>query len=201
MDKDTNTSIRRTRNARLAIGESVKLMTDAHGTFSVAEAKKYCRGVEDCNLYWFEEPCNSDNRHGTAQVRKSSSVPIAAGESEFTAFDIRDMIEANAIDVIQPDAAIIGGITESMRVAALAHAHQLALAPHCWGSAFSFMAGISVAFASPAACIIEFSSGGNPMMYDLVNEKIEVHNGKVSCPTQPGLGLTPNKDFIKDYKQ
>jgi D-galactarolactone cycloisomerase len=201
MDKDTNMSILRTVNAREGIGSEIKLMTDAHGTMSVPEAKKYCRGVEDCDLYWFEEPCNSDNRHGTAEVRKSSSVPIAAGESEFTAFDIRDMIEVGAIDIIQPDAAIIGGITESMRVGALAHAHQLALAPHCWGSAFSFMAGVSVAFASPSACIIEFSAGGNPMMYDLVEEKIEVVNGMVLCPSGIGLGLTPNPDFIKEFKQ
>jgi L-alanine-DL-glutamate epimerase-like enolase superfamily enzyme len=201
MDKDTNTSIQRTINARNGIGNEIKLMTDAHGTMSVPEAKKYCRGVEDCDLYWFEEPCNADNRYGTAEVRKSSSVPIAAGESEYTAFDIRDMIAAEAIDIIQPDAAIIGGITESMRVSALAHTHQLGLAPHCWGSAFSFMAGVSIAFASPAACIIEFSAGGNPMMYDLVNEKIQVIDGLVHCPTAPGLGLTPNLDFIKEYKQ
>ncbi len=201
MDKDVNTSIRRVKNAREALGPDVNLMTDAHGTYSVPEAKKFCRGVEDLDLYWFEEPVNSDNRHGTAEVRMSSSVPIAAGESEFTAFDIRDLLELRAIDIIQPDAAIIGGITEAMRVAQLAHVHQVELAPHCWGSAFSFMAGLSVAFASPAACVIEFSSGGNPMMYDLVQEKIEVIDGYVSAPTKPGLGLTPNWDFVKDFTQ
>ncbi len=201
MDKDVNTSIRRVKNAREALGPDIKLMTDAHGTYSVPEAKKFCRGVEDQDLYWFEEPVNSDNRHGTAEVRMSSSVPIAAGESEFTAFDIRDLLELRAIDIIQPDAAIIGGITEAMRVAQLAHVHQVELAPHCWGSAFSFMAGLSVAFASPAACVIEFSSGGNPMMYDLVNEKIEVIDGYVSAPNKPGLGLSPNWDFVKEFTQ
>jgi D-galactarolactone cycloisomerase len=201
MDKDVNASIRRVKNAREALGPDIKLMTDAHGTYSVPEAKKFCRGVEDLDLYWFEEPVNSDNRHGTAEVRKFSSVPIAAGESEFTAFDIRDLLELRAIDIIQPDAAIIGGITEAMRVAQLAHVHQVELAPHCWGSAFSFMAGLSVAFASPAACVIEFSSGGNPMMYDLVQEKIEVIDGYVAAPSKPGLGLTPNWDFVKEFTQ
>jgi L-alanine-DL-glutamate epimerase-like enolase superfamily enzyme len=201
MDQTVAESVKRVKAAREAIGPDIKLMTDAHGTFSVPEAKQFCRGVEDCNLYWFEEPISPDNRHGTAEVRQATSIPIALGESEFTAFDIRDLIEVRAMDVVQPDSAIIGGITESMRVAHLAHTFQLELAPHCWGSAFSFMAGVNVAFASPAAVVIEFSLGGNPMMYDLVNEKITVEKGMISAPTAPGLGLTPNWDFVHEFKQ
>ncbi|MBU6169292.1 MAG: mandelate racemase/muconate lactonizing enzyme family protein [Bacteroidetes bacterium] len=201
MDQTVSESVKRVKAAREAIGPDIKLMTDAHGTFSVPEAKQFCRGVEDCNLYWFEEPVSPDNRHGTAEVRQSTSIPIALGESEFTAFDIRDLIEVRAMDVVQPDSAIIGGITESMRVAHLAHTFQLELAPHCWGSAFSFMAGVNVAFAAPAAVVIEFSLGGNPMMYDLVNEKITVENGMIAAPTAPGLGLSPNWDFVHEFKQ
>jgi L-alanine-DL-glutamate epimerase-like enolase superfamily enzyme len=201
MDQTVAASVKRVKAAREAIGDNIKLMTDAHGTFSVPEAKQFCRGVEDCNLYWFEEPISPDNRHGTAEVRASTAIPIAAGESEYTAFDVRDLIEVRALDVVQPDSAIIGGITESMRVAQLAHTYQLELAPHCWGSAFSFMAGVNVAFASPAAVVIEFSLGGNPMMYDLVKEKITVENGMLSAPTAPGLGLTPNWDFVHEFKQ
>lgn len=201
MDDTVGESVKRVRAAREAIGDHIKLMADAHGTFSVPEAKQFCRGVEDCNLYWFEEPISPDNRHGTAEVRASTAIPIAAGESEYTAFDVRDLIEVRALDVVQPDSAIIGGITESMRVAQLAHTYQLELAPHCWGSAFSFMAGVNVAFASPAAVVIEFSLGGNPMMYDLVKEKITVENGMLSAPTAPGLGLTPNWDFVDEFKQ
>lgn len=201
MDNSVAESVKRVRAAREAIGDNIKLMADAHGTFSVPEAKQFCRGVEDCNLYWFEEPISPDNRHGTAEVRAATAIPIAAGESEYTAFDVRDLIEVRALDVVQPDSAIIGGITESMRVSQLAHAYQLELAPHCWGSAFSFMAGVNVAFASPAAVVIEFSLGGNPMMYELVNEKITVENGMIAAPTTPGLGLSPNWDFVNEFKQ
>lgn len=201
MDQTVQNSIERVKAARKALGPNIKLMADAHGTFSVPEAKQFCRGVEDCNLYWFEEPISPDNRHGTAEVRASTAIPIAAGESEYTAFDIRDLLEVRALDVVQPDAAIIGGISETMRVGHLAAVNQLELAPHCWGSAFSFMAGLNVAFASQAATIIEFSLGGNPMMYDLVKEQIEVTNGTIGAPTAPGLGLTPNWDFVKEFKQ
>lgn len=201
MDNTVQESIRRVQAAREALGDNIKLMTDAHGTFSVPEARRFCRGVENCNLYWFEEPVGPDNRKGTAEVRASTSIPIAAGESEYTAFDVRDLIDIRAVDVVQPDSAIIGGITEAMRVAQLAHTYQLELAPHCWGSAFSFMAGVNVAFASPAATVIEFSLGGNPMMYELVHEKIEAKDGFIGAPSSPGLGVTPNWDFVKEFTQ
>ncbi len=201
MDENVKTSINRVKAAREAIGEDIKLMVDAHGTFSVPEAKQFCRALEEQNLYWFEEPISPDNKQGTAEVRAATTIPIAAGESEYTAFDIRDMINLRALDVIQPDSAIIGGITESMRVAQLAHTYQLELAPHCWGSAISFMAGVNVAFASPSAVVIEFSSGGNPMMFDLVEEKIEAINGMIQKPKGAGLGLTLNWDFVKEFTQ
>lgn len=201
MDETVNYSIKRVQAAREALGPDIKIMTDSHGTFSVPEAKRFCRGVEDYNLYWFEEPISPDNKKGTAEVRATTSIPIAAGESEFTRFEIRDLIDHQAVDVVQPDAAIIGGISEAWRVAALAAAYQLELAPHCWGSAFSFMAGVNLAFASPSAAIIEFSLGGNPMMYELVNEKISTKDGRIAQPKEPGLGLSVNWDFVKEYHQ
>jgi len=200
MDGDVNTSVARVRAARAALGPKIDIMADAHGTYSVPEAKRFCRALEDVDLRWFEEPINADNRHGTAEVRAATSIPIAAGESEFTRFDFRDLIEARAVDILQPDLAICGGITEGRRIAALADSQQLELAPHCWGSAFSFMAGVSLAFASPAATVIEFSVGANPMLFDLVQEKIEAVDGLIAAPTRPGLGVTPRMEFIDEFK-
>jgi len=105
------------------------------------------------------------------------------------------------VDVLQPDPAICGGVTESMRIGALAASYQLALAPHCWGSIISFVAGVNVAFASPSAVIVEFSLGGNPLMYELCNERPEVEGGLVQPPVRPGWGVTLNEDFIKEYRK
>lgn len=199
MDGRVDYSIERVKAARSALGPDIKIMTDAHGTFSVPEAKRYCRALEDCNLYWFEEPISSDNKMGTSELRQTTSIPIAAGESEYTRFDFVELIQHRAVDILQPDPAICGGITECMRISALASSYQLELAPHCWGSIISFMAGVNVAFASPAAIIIEFSLGGNPLMYELCNEVPDVANGRVNQPDRPGLGLTLNNDFVKEY--
>jgi L-alanine-DL-glutamate epimerase-like enolase superfamily enzyme len=110
------------RAARQGVGDGIDIMVDAHGTFSVAEAKRFCREVADCRLRWFEEPVTADDKRGCAEIRAGTDIPISAGESEFTRFDFRDLAELRAVDIFQPDMAICGGITEGMRIAALASA-------------------------------------------------------------------------------
>src|SRR5262249_40880790 len=78
--------------ARAALGPEIAIMVDAHGTFSVREAQRFARKVEACDLAWFEEPVNADDKAGQAQVRGSTDIPIASGESEFTRFDFRNLI-------------------------------------------------------------------------------------------------------------
>ena len=199
MDETVDESIRRVEAAREALGAGIKIMADAHGTFSVPEARRFCKAVEPFDLYWMEEPVSPVDKRGTAAVRAYTHTPIAAGESEFTRFDFLELIEHHAADVLQPDAAITGGISECMKVSALASTHQLELAPHCWGSAISFQAGVHVAFASPSAVLIEFSAGGNPLMYDLCEENPGVIEGRIAAPERPGLGLKLNWDFIHQY--
>ena len=200
MDGTVSASAARVEAARAALGPTIDIMADAHGTWSVSEAKQFCRAVEACNLAWVEEPVSADNRRGTAEVRAATSIPIACGESEFTRFDFRDLIEVQAVDVLQPDLAICGGITEGVRIAALAATYQLALAPHIWGSALSFAAGLHVAFASPAATILEFSLGANPLLHDLIEEPVVAERGRIAAPTRPGLGVTPRPDFIGQFR-
>jgi D-galactarolactone cycloisomerase len=199
IDGTVEASAERVAAARRALGDDVGLMVDAHGTFSVAEAKRFAAGIEQHGVRWFEEPVSADDRRGMADVRASTHVAIAAGESEFTRFDFRDLVEHRAVDVLQPDLAICGGPTEGRRIAALAEAHQLELAPHCWGSALSFQAGISLAFASPAATVIEYSLGANPLLHDLVEERIVVKDGRVAAPKAPGFGATPRPEFINEF--
>lgn len=199
MDGDVGTSVDRVVAAREALGPEVDLMVDAHGTFSAPEARRFAAGTEHCGLRWFEEPVNADDRAGAAAVRRSTSTPIAAGESEFTRFDFRDLIEAGAVDVLQPDLAICGGPTEGRRIAALAEAHQLELAPHCWGSALSYQAGVTLAFTSSAGVVIEHSLGGNPMLHDLIEEDLSTDSGRVAAPGGPGWGVTVRESFVREH--
>ncbi|HEX7927576.1 MAG TPA: mandelate racemase/muconate lactonizing enzyme family protein [bacterium] len=197
MDGDVMTSANRVRAARHGVGDGVDIMVDAHGTFSVTEAKRFCREVAPYRLRWFEEPVTADDKRGCAEIRASTDIPISAGESEFTRFDFRDLAELRAVDIFQPDMAICGGITEGMRIAALAATHQIELAPHLWGGALMFAAGLHICAVSPAAIIAEYSLGPNPMLHELAEEKFPVTDGFVDVPNRPGLGVTVREDFIK----
>ena len=192
-------SVRRVRAARAALGPDIGLMCDAHGTYSVTEAKQFCRMVEDCQLTWFEEPVTADDKRGMAEVRASTSVPIAAGESEFNRFDFRDLAELHAVDIFQPDLAICGCITEAMRIGAIASAFNLRLAPHLWTGATAFAAGMHVAAASPAGFILEYSLGANPLLHDLVAEKFVAVEGMIEIPERPGLGITIYEAFVERF--
>ncbi|MDP6342736.1 MAG: mandelate racemase/muconate lactonizing enzyme family protein, partial [Alphaproteobacteria bacterium] len=199
-DGEARASARRVAAARRALGEDIAIMTDAHGTFDTAEAKRFCRLVADCDLAWLEEPVSADDIAGCAEVRAATDIPIAAGESLFTRFDFRDLAAARAVDILQPDLAICGGITEAMRIAALAAGHQLRLAPHMWGGAVMFAAGLQICAVAPAAFIVEYSLGHNPLMHDLVAETFEVRDGRIAVPDRPGLGLTIDDDFVRAHR-
>jgi L-alanine-DL-glutamate epimerase-like enolase superfamily enzyme len=199
MDGEPHRSAARVRAARKALGPDVKLMADAHGTWTVSEAKAFCRMVEDCDLYWLEEPVTADDKSGLAEVRRASTVPIATGESEFTRHDFREIAELRAADVLQPDLAIAGGITEGVRIAAVASAYNLRLAPHLWSGAPGFAAGIALATSQSAGFILEYSLGANPLLHELVHEKFTVVEGLLEIPDRPGLGITVDEEFVRRY--
>jgi L-alanine-DL-glutamate epimerase-like enolase superfamily enzyme len=196
-DRSVDDSAARVREARESLGSEVGLMVDAHGTWSVREAQRFARKVADCDLAWLEEPVSPDNVAGQAEVRATTDIPIAAGETEQTRFAFRDLLEARAVDVLQPDLAIAGGITETLRICALAATHGLTVAPHLWGGAVLFASGLHLAVATPCVTTLEFSRGENPLLNELVHEPFELVDGHVQAPDRPGLGLTLNREFVR----
>lgn len=199
MDGSVEASLERVRAARRGVGLGVELMVDAHGTLNVGAAKRFCAGAAEFGLRFVEEPVPSDDRAGLAEVRAASPLPIAAGESEFTAFDFAELIERRALDVLQPDLAIAGGLSEGLRIAALATAHRLELAPHCWGSAISFQAARTLACASPAGVYVEVPMGGSPLLRQMASIDLELTDGALAPPTGLGFGVEPDPDFVKRF--
>jgi L-alanine-DL-glutamate epimerase-like enolase superfamily enzyme len=196
MDGSPARSAARVRAAREALGPDIRLMADAHGTWTVAEARAFCHMAEDLDLFWLEEPVSADDKSGQAEVRRCSTIPISSGESEFTRHDFRDLAELRAADVLQPDLAIAGGITEGLRIASIASAFNLRLAPHLWSGAPAFAAGMHLAATQSSGFILEYSLGHNPMLHDLIEEEFPVVDGHVEIPDRPGLGITVREDFL-----
>jgi L-alanine-DL-glutamate epimerase-like enolase superfamily enzyme len=201
MDGPPHISAARVRAARAAIGPDVELMVDAHGTYTVADAKRFIHMVADCDLSWFEEPVIADDKPGMAEVRAAGSVPIATGESEATRYAFRDLAMLKSADIFQPDPAFCGGISEAMKIGTIASAFNLRLSPHLWAGAPCFFAGLHVCAASPASFIIEYSLGANPMIHDLVEERIEAQDGMIAIPDRPGLGFTISERFLEAHAQ
>ena len=199
-DGDLGHSVARVHAARDGLGPNIDIMCDAHGTFSVVEAKRFCDQVRDCRIAWFEEPVTADDKRGMAEVRATTDIPIATGESEFTRFDFRDLVEHRSADILQPDLSIAGGITETMRIEALCSAWQLRFAAHIWGGATTFAAGLHVSAAVSSAFILEYSLGANPMLHELALEDFTVEDGMIEIPDRPGLGVTINEDFVREHR-
>jgi L-alanine-DL-glutamate epimerase-like enolase superfamily enzyme len=196
-DASVDDSAARVAEARETLGPGVGIMVDAHGTWSVREAQRFARKVETLDLCWLEEPVSPDNLAGQAEVRGATDIPIAAGESEQTRFAFREMLDARAVDVLQPDPAIAGGLTEVRTIAGLAASQGLTVAPHLWGSAILFATGLHLCVSTPCATVLEYSRGENPLLNDLVEETIAFEDGHVLAPTGPGLGLTLRRDFVE----
>jgi len=101
------------------------------------------------------------------------------------------------VDILQPDVAIAGGITETLRISALAAAHGLTVAPHLWGSAILFASGLHLAAAIPCVTTLELTRGENPLLNQLVREPFDLRDGFVHVSDAPGLGVTIDRDFAR----
>jgi L-alanine-DL-glutamate epimerase-like enolase superfamily enzyme len=199
IDGPPHVSAARVRAARAALGPGIDIMVDAHGTFNVGDAKRFASLIQDQDVAWFEEPVIADDKPGMAEIRAACSIPIAAGESEATRFAFRDLAVLRAVDIFQPDLGYCGGISEGLKIAALASSFNLRLAPHLWAGAPCFFAGLHLCAASPASFIIEYSLGANPMIHDLVEETVSVQDGMIDVPDRPGLGFTISEDFVRNH--
>jgi D-galactarolactone cycloisomerase len=188
-------------------GAPVTLMIDTNHAYGVADAIRLGRALEEYGLRWYEEPVVQEDVRGYAEVRRALRTPVAGGENEFTLFGFRDLIAAEAVDVVQPDIAAAGGFTACRHIAALAHANGVAVNPHVWGSAIGQAASLHLLATLPVAHpalfaaqpIFEYDQSSHPFRRELVDKPIEQKDGWVDVPHAPGLGLVVNREVLEKY--
>ena len=152
--------------------------------------------MEPYDIFWFEEPIPPDDYKGHILISQSTSIPIATGENEYTKYGFRDLIENRAAAILQPDALIMGGPTEFMKVAAQAQAHNLPIAPHGRQEVH-----IHLLCAIPNGLILEYYRGETDPIFDKVySYTLKVDNGFVSPPDLPGFGMEPDLEFLEQYR-
>ena len=191
-----NEDVERIRVVRDAVGPDVKVMVDANCAYRFYEAIEIARKTEKYDLYWFEEPVNPDDYEGHKLISQATSIPIATGENEYTRYGFRDLIEKRCVAILQPDALILGGITEFMKVAALAQAHDLPLAPHG-----NQEVHVHLVSAIPNGLTVEYyRDSTDPMWGRMFNETLMVEDGHVRPPDRPGIGIEPNEEALAPYR-
>lgn len=186
--------VERVAAVRNALGAGVDILIDANNRWNAYDAIRFGRAVEKYNPYWFEEPVEPDDFAGSAEVKRALDIPIASGENEFTRWGTRDLLEADAVDILNLDTVIAGGITEYRKIAAMASAHHIPVAPH--GNPFM---AVHLLAATPNALIME-TYPAVESKYNLALPLFPVKNGYITVPNKPGLGIDPDPEIVRKYK-
>jgi L-alanine-DL-glutamate epimerase-like enolase superfamily enzyme len=178
---DTKEDLRRVAGIREHIGWDVPLMVDANQQWDRATALRMGRQLEEFNLIWIEEPLDAYDFEGHAHLAQVLDTPIATGEMLASVAEHKGLIAANGCDIIQPDAPRVGGITQFLRLSALADERGLGLAPH-----FAMEIHLHLAAAYPREPWVEHFDWLDP----LFNERLETKDGRMIVPDRPGLGVS-----------
>ena len=166
---------------RQAVGADFEIMTDANQCFSLSEAIRRARHYEELDIAWFEEPLHADNIEAHAQLCRSTSVPIAVGESLYSIAQFKDYLVRKACTIVQVDVGRIGGITPWLKVAHMAEAHHVDVCPH-----FLMELHVSLAAAVPNGRYVEYI----PQLDAITTSRMRVENGRAMPSDTPGLGIT-----------
>ncbi|HXZ43645.1 MAG TPA: mandelate racemase/muconate lactonizing enzyme family protein [archaeon] len=192
----------RVRAVRETIGSDIRLMVDANGAWDVPTAVKMGRAMEPFDIYWYEEPVSPDDLMGSAEVAAKVMIPVAGYETcTYGKVGFRDYIAARAIHFVQPDVAWCGGLTEALKIAHLAQAWNMSLAPHIHGSAIAVAAAAQLLGAVANASMAEMVFPAHPLMADLVREPLVVdRTGHIELSDRPGLGVELEPDVVSKYR-
>ncbi len=188
---------RAVRAVREAIGPQARLMVDGSMRYAPDTALRLARELEAVQAFWFEEPFPPEEADAFAQLRPQVRVPLAAGENEFGVQGFKELIRAQALDIVQPDCSRSGGITECRRIGLMAQEHGLRVATHTWSDAVALVANMHLIASLPNGVTVEVDRTGNPMIDDLLTEPLVVREGEIALPDRPGLGIELNMDVVK----
>jgi D-arabinonate dehydratase/D-galactarolactone cycloisomerase len=184
---------------REALGPAIRVMLDANCGYDVRTALELSKAAAAYDPYWLEEPLPPENIEGLAFIRRHAGLRIAAGECEHSAFGVRDLLTRQAVDVIQPNIARAGGITEAQRIAALSHLFGIPVAPHGVGSAVAIAAALHWMAATPNFLIYEYNRFLNPIREEILRQPLCLQGGCLTVPEGPGLGIEVDPAAVERY--
>jgi len=187
-------AVERIAAIREAVGGEVDIGIDCHGRLSPAVAARLCEALSPLHPMFIEEPVPPGDVDALAAVARKTTVPIAAGERLFTRWGFREVLEKRAAAILQPDLSHAGGILEVRKIAALAEAYNVALAPHCPLGPISLAAGLQVDACTPNFLCQEQVCLGEGYL----RRPFELRDGHLAVPDGPGLGIEIDEDALAE---
>ena len=186
---------------RNAFGAAVEIMVDANVAYSLADARRVMPALEANQVGWLEEPFAPHDYRTYREAKQFSRTPLAAGENHYTRFEFSRAIEDGAINILQPDLSKTGGVTEALRIAAIASAYKLPVCPHTSMTGINMAASIHFLAAIDNGGYFEADvSVGNRFRDELTSRPYELGaDGTVRPLELPGIGVEVNEEFVRKH--
>jgi L-alanine-DL-glutamate epimerase-like enolase superfamily enzyme len=175
---------------------------DSYPPWSLKDAVPVARELEELGVYWMEEPLHRSDREGMRRLRDMTDIRIAGGEMTRELYEFRDLIVDGALDVLQPDVALVGGVTGLRRVGHMAAEHNLVFTPHTWTNGMGVMANAQLVAGMADAPFLEFPYDPPEWGLDrrdyMLAEPLDVgRDGYILLPDRPGMGYEPAEEALR----
>ena len=185
---------------REAVGPNVDILIEVHARFNVYTAVHLANRIEKYNPFWFEEPVSQENVSEMKQVRSRINIPVATGERLYLKFPFFELVRNEAVDILQPDICNAGGITELKKIAGMAEAQHIMMAPHNTNSAVGTVASIHLGAAIPNFLIQEYHAEFyEPHYFQVIEGLPRQKEGYVDLPSGPGLGIRLDEELMNAH--
>ena len=181
------------------MGTRADILFGTHGQFTPSGAIRLATRLEPFDPLWFEEPVPPDDVPGMARVRSHTSIPIAAGERLVNKVEFSQLIAAEAIDIAQPDLGRCGGLLEGKKIASIAEAHGVQIAPHCYSGPIVGAANLQLAACTPNFLVLEAIKDWGGFHAELLKNPLHFEDGHTIVPSAPGLGVELDEDVARAH--
>ncbi len=202
--KEIEAAAERLAAVRSAVGPEVGIGIDFHGRVHKGMAKALVKALEPSKPLFFEEPVLAENNEALVELARATSVPIATGERMFTRWDFKQLLCSGGVDILQPDLSHAGGIWEVRKIAAMAEAWDVAVAPHCPLGPIALAASLQLDFCTPNSFIqeqslgIHYNQGSDVLDYLVDPGQFEYEDGYVLRSNRPGLGIDIDEQKVRE---
>jgi len=199
----------RVKLARDILGDDILLLVDVNGNYTLDLTLESMRRTAPYGIHYYEEPLPPQDVEGYRALAARATLPVAAGEALYTVFDFDRLIATRAIDIVQPDLTLCGGLDQAKAIAVLCQLHNVGMSPHVWGSPVGLAAALHFMAALPDfphtdhlpyPRMVEYDVGLNPLRDDLLTHPLRPVNGHVTVPEGPGLGIELNPEAVERYR-